>query len=59
MFATLDSHVQLDSYKIHTPYFAGVFLDFLSTCDPRYVAPYGTPNPPELSILQSILLSVL
>ena len=35
MFATFDSHVQLDSNKIHvcTPYLAGGFSDFLSTCD--------------------------
>ena len=35
---TFDSHMQLDSYKINTPYFAGVFSDFLSMCDPRYMA---------------------
>ena len=40
MFATLDSHVQLDSYEIHTPYFAGVFSGFLSTCTSRYIAEF-------------------
>ena len=30
MFATLDPYVQLDSYKIHTPYFAGVLSGFLT-----------------------------
>ena len=29
MFATFDSHAQLDSYKLHTPYFAGVFSGVL------------------------------
>ncbi len=55
MFATFDSHVHLDSYKIHTPYFAVLFSDFLSTCDLRYMrqevveskraehAPFGIP----------------